>query len=98
VSGMDHIGRSWAGHPLEDTCPCEKAPCGLAIANSNTDCPEHGMGAMKTLRQWHGNKDCPARARAITMSKLKPDTEYQLEVNGGDPIVYRTIRDFGHDD
>ena len=98
MSGMDHIGRSWRGHSLEDACPCEKAPCGLAIADSNHDCPEHGLDMTKTLRQWHDEETCPARERTITMSGLKPDTEYHLEVNGGDPIVYPTMREFGHDD
>lgn len=61
MTGMDHIGRSWPGDThLEDDCPCEKAPCGLAVSGSNSDCPEHGVDAYKTLRQWHDDKHCPA--------------------------------------
>lgn len=54
-----HVGRSWTGHPLEDTCPCRKAPCGLAVLGSAPDCPEHAIGAAKTLRQMHQDTDCP---------------------------------------
>lgn len=55
-----HVGRSWAGHPLEDACPCPKAPCGLVIQGQALDaCPEHAPGAFKTMRQGHPSEQCP---------------------------------------
>jgi hypothetical protein len=72
MNGMTHIGRSWPGDThLEDTCPCEKARCGLAVADSNPDCPEHGLDANKTLRQWHGKDDCPNRDDDITWTDME---------------------------
>ena len=57
-----HIGRSWTGHPLEDGCPCAKAPCGLATTPADPDCPEHAWRAAKTLRQMYAAAECPACA------------------------------------
>jgi len=56
-----HMGRSWVGHELEDSCPCPKAPCGL-VRESQIDpsCPQHALDAAKTMRQAHSRKDCPA--------------------------------------
>lgn len=80
MTGMSHIGRSWPGDThLEDTCPCEKAPCGLAIADSNPDCPEHAMWGTKTLRQWHDEETCPNRDDGITWTDL-PDGIHQKGV------------------
>lgn len=58
--GPIHIGRSWDGHPLEDGCPCVKAPCGL-VADVNPLCGQHGTG-MRTIRQKHLASECPAAA------------------------------------
>jgi hypothetical protein len=55
-----HIGRSWNGHPLEDECPCPKAPCGLVLgAERSPDCEQHD--GTRTIRQAHDEKDCPAK-------------------------------------
>lgn len=59
--GADHIGRSFEGHQLEDSCPCKKARCGLAVATSDPTCREHSFQAAKTIRQSHRAQDCPAR-------------------------------------
>lgn len=61
-----HVGRSFSGHPLEDDCPCEKAPCGLVVWGSNEDCPQHGVKMGKTIRQGHFEADCPALRGAST--------------------------------
>lgn len=58
-----HVGRSWHGHPLEDTCPCPKASCGLAIVAdriNDSTCPQHGSDAAQTIRQAHRAAECPA--------------------------------------
>lgn len=55
-----HIGRSFEGTVLEDTCPCPKAPCGLVIAAEIVkDCAQHSLAAMKTIRQVHLEDNCP---------------------------------------
>lgn len=56
-----HIGRSFAGTPLEDSCPCPKAACGLVITAGldTSDCPEHAFRAAKTMRQGHRAEQCP---------------------------------------
>lgn len=54
-----HMGRSWEGNRIEQDCPCALAPCGLAISDTAADCPEHGIAAMKTMRQGHYAEDCP---------------------------------------
>jgi hypothetical protein len=61
--GTPHIGRSFAGHPLEDACPCPQEPCGLiAMDKADPDCPEHGSHKAKTLRQGHLAEQCPGAA------------------------------------
>ncbi|UTQ77843.1 hypothetical protein [Mycolicibacterium phage Kashi_SSH1] len=57
MDGM-HIGRSWVNHPVEDACPCPKAPCGLVIANQAV-CDEHRLDGGKTMRQGHSADQCP---------------------------------------
>lgn len=59
-----HVGRSWAGHPLEDACPCPKEACGLVSQPSN-ECTEHPLHAMKTIRQSHRSQDCPGLAGQV---------------------------------
>lgn len=57
----DHLGRSFTGHPLEDTCPCPKAPCGLVVQDTiRNDCPEHAWEHAKSMRQSHPARTCPA--------------------------------------
>lgn len=60
--GDVHMGRSWTGHELEDSCPCPEAPCGL-VHGENIDpvCPQHNLNAARTMRQMHYAKDCPAK-------------------------------------
>lgn len=63
--GTPHIGRSFAGHPLEDACPCPQEKCGLvALENAVLDCPEHGLHRAKTIRQTHLAERCPGAAVA----------------------------------
>lgn len=54
-----HVGRSFAGHPLEDECPCPQELCGL-VAWDRVDpgCAQHAPS--KTIRQGHHAADCPA--------------------------------------
>lgn len=55
-----HIGRSWTTHPIEDECPCGKAPCGLVDDKLiSPDCDQHTLGAAKTMRQMHPADACP---------------------------------------
>lgn len=53
-----HVGRSWVGTALEDNCPCDKAPCGLATNVWNSDCDQHGPHAARTMRQGHKASEC----------------------------------------
>lgn len=65
VSGYSgtHVSRSWSGHDLFTAhCPCEVAPCGLAIAAAN-DCPQHSARAGKTIRNSHSAAACPGANR-----------------------------------
>lgn len=57
-----HFGRRWEGHEIEDSCPCNQAPCGL-IEIPDPDCPHHSFLAARTMRQVHRADDCPAQAR-----------------------------------
>jgi hypothetical protein len=56
-----HIGRAYAGHAIEDACPCPKTACGLVSLDAqDPDCPEHAFNSAKTMRQGHLHRDCPA--------------------------------------
>lgn len=56
-----HIGRSWTGHELEDSCPCTKATCGLVRkVLVDPTCPEHPDARVKTMRQVHLASRCPS--------------------------------------
>lgn len=55
-----HRGRSWGGPgPLEASCPCTKAACGL-VADVNPACAEHPDERAKTMRSLHYANWCPA--------------------------------------
>lgn len=55
-----HIGRSFVGTHVEDTCPCPKAPCGLVVqGEADPSCDQHPPERMKTMRQGHHDEDCP---------------------------------------
>lgn len=57
ANGM-HVGRSWNGTEIEDSCPCEKAICGLAIMGRfDPECTWHDL--TKTIRQGHAAEFCP---------------------------------------
>ncbi|MFD7465076.1 hypothetical protein [Streptomyces tendae] len=54
----DHVGRDFAGTRLEADCPCEKAACGLVLADRiRPDCPVHA--AARSMRQSHPTHNCP---------------------------------------
>lgn len=58
-----HVGRSFTGHPIEDSCPCPKAECGLVpIAQASAECDQHGFYTGKTIRQGHPAANCPGVA------------------------------------
>jgi hypothetical protein len=56
-----HVGRSWSGSFLEDSCPCKQESCGLiAQEDADPDCIEHGINhTPKTMRQAHFSDECP---------------------------------------
>lgn len=55
-----HVGRSWAGHDIEDSCPCPKEPCGLVdLTRADPRCGEHPLAAGRTMRQGHAASVCP---------------------------------------
>ncbi len=58
-----HVGRSWTGHDLEDSCPCPQEPCGLVAQNRAVpDCVQHGhLHPPRSMRQGHPAGRCPAR-------------------------------------
>jgi hypothetical protein len=66
-----HIGRHWSaayrgtGKTIEDQCPCPVEPCGLIdAAKVDPHCPQHSMGAARTIRSSHPANMCPgAEAR-----------------------------------
>jgi hypothetical protein len=56
-----HIGRSFTGTALEDTCPCPKAPCGLVVQDTiDPACEQHAWTHAKSMRQSHTAGSCPA--------------------------------------
>lgn len=58
-----HRGRSWGGPgPLEESCPCVKAACGL-VAQVDPACTEHPDERAKTLRSAHLASLCPANSK-----------------------------------
>ncbi|MFJ2298126.1 hypothetical protein [Oerskovia paurometabola] len=74
----DHIGRSFDGHPLEDTCPCPQEPCGLIdVARIDPTCPQHALAAGATIRQAHIPERCPMTAA----TSPKPHTPTDLTVS-----------------
>lgn len=62
--GQWHVGHGHPGHfpMVEATCPCPKAPCGLAAPVNDIDCREHWGDT--TIRQYHRDEDCPNRKRS----------------------------------
>lgn len=70
-----HRGRSWAGHPLEDECPCPQQPCGLIVGTTaDPDCEQHGRNHRpRTTRQGHPAHDCPGGHDTLTMLQLAHD-------------------------
>ncbi|MGI5222199.1 hypothetical protein [Nocardia sp. CA-290969] len=55
-----HVGRSWSGTAIEDSCPCPQEPCGLVDQKrAHPDCEHHPMVRTKTIRQSHTADRCP---------------------------------------
>lgn len=94
-----HVGRSWVGTPLEDTCPCPKEPCGLVdITRANPDCTQHPPTRYKSMRQGHSADVCPAALparinRAIQQQKAVAEAAYVLRP--GEWRVVETHDDWG---
>jgi hypothetical protein len=57
-----HVSRTHGG-PDQFTvdCPCEKGPCGFAIATMSS-CPQHSLTSGKTIRFSHSEESCTAVA------------------------------------
>lgn len=53
-----HVSRSFGPDRFAPGCGCPLAPCGLVEPQDG--CPEHGHGAMKTIREAHEAVACPA--------------------------------------
>lgn len=53
-----HVGRAWAGHTIEDSCPCTKAACGL-VSHWAEGCVQHDPVHARTIRQSHRADMCP---------------------------------------
>jgi len=53
-----HESRLWAGKDRErfEECDCMEAACGYVIPDEG--CPQHSMGAMKSVRRAHREEDC----------------------------------------
>ncbi|MDE8648138.1 hypothetical protein PXH69_24530 [Rhodococcus qingshengii] len=72
--GPRHYGRSFSDNRLELTCPCPLEPCGLvAWGKEVKDCPQHGWGAAKTMRQGHHESQCPGPLEHQPATKLTPE-------------------------
>lgn len=57
---MEHVGRAWTGHLIEDECPCPQEACGLvSMSNYHPDCGWHTV--TKTIRQGHAASKCPGK-------------------------------------
>lgn len=58
LAGAWHIGLSYPGMfpNTELTCPCPKAPCGLAVPVPSAYCPHHHGQAV--IRQAHRADEC----------------------------------------
>lgn len=91
-----HMGRSFAGTPLEDNCPCPKAPCGLVdIENVHPECGEHPYYRAKTMRQGHRADQCPQITDSawadLQLKRLDPVIEY-MEATDEDSWQVDTVR------
>jgi ribosomal protein L37E len=74
VLGKLHMGRSFTGHELEDSCPCPKERCGLVTQDTaDPDCPQHGFAAAKTMRQFHEPRYCPAQPAIVRLAVKAED-------------------------
>ena len=87
-----HVGRTWSGTRIEDTCPCPKEPCGLVnLDRTHPDCTEHPPRRAKSMRQIHDADRCPAATR--------PDQHLPRSIEVGHPsldlpaaVLYRHAR------
>ena len=56
-----HVGRSFSGNDIEQTCGCPLTACGLVdTLDLSPECEHHPFSRGKTLRQGHRAEDCPA--------------------------------------
>lgn len=64
-----HMGRAWAGHAIEDACPCVQAPCGLVVSGQRDPaCRQHTSD--KSFRQEHSENECP-----VVENSLSPEEQ-----------------------
>lgn len=74
VGSQMHIGRSWSGNHIEQTCGCPLAACGLVdTLNISPACEHHPFSRGKTIRQGHRVEHCPARAVSELVTEFLGD-------------------------
>lgn len=68
-----HRGRAWAGHSIEDSCPCPQAPCGLVPDDTADPACAHHSAVLppRTMRQIHDAAVCPTRYRGTVPAPAK---------------------------
>lgn len=88
-----HLGRSWLTHELEDDCPCGKAACGLVDSEQiDPECPQHALGAAKTMRQMHNEDECPVPHEPDSMGVWAEDGELVWLPRSVYPTRYDAVR------
>lgn len=77
-----HVGRSFSGNEIEQTCGCPLTACGLVdTLDLSPECEHHPFSRGKTLRQGHRAEHCPA---------LSPDTLVENFLDE-EPLVARKV-------
>ena len=95
-----HSGRSWHGHDVEDSCPCNQEACGLVdVFKANPDCTQHPLGRAKSMRQGHDADLCPAKTGDYIRAWDNGDFETSVAWGTHDPALaaaaYRKAFDSG---
>ena len=88
VSRVLHSGRSWTGHDVEDSCPCNQEACGLVdVFKADPDCTQHPIGRSKTMRQGHDADLCPAKTGDYIRAWDNGDYEESVAWGTHDPLL-----------